>query len=567
MTRLATAVIGAGPAGLLFCLIGRVLHPGADWDLALYDKRAEYNRTHRLRIAPAPYRAIQRDLNDPRFDALMAFLEENSFSPAVNLLEAHLAGALADLGVSRRVLEARDLADLPLSGRRRTIVGADSVHSTVRGLLGGTTQGATHQTVARLRITGPGLPAALGVVDRYRLSKLLGSVLDYRLNPNGWAEVDLFLTPGEHAAAGGLGARPAAPVLLQARTLDRVRAPLLRRIVEHLGRGFGAGPCEVALTSTFRLEHAVAPRRSWARPDADVFLVGDAAVSLPFFRGMACLAQCAHALARVHADLLADPPPRDPMFLQADRPLVIGGRPLPGRILGVTPTTWRGAPADVVLHQWLWRYGVHVLRRTSDGHASVYRLAWISARAAAADFRDQAEPARRYDTEVDAIVRAELAIVRARSRLLGGVREFVRVSALLPFPIQDWFLSVPEPAPAPPAPITPGLAMNAGVALVAAALALAGLPLAAMAAQAVGGVVYHAAIVFEAGPRSAVRRVWALQIAALMLVGLGGAVSGRPPLAFAWLLMSATFVAGLYAFEALAARWLRSAELEEPRGG
>ena len=561
MTRLATAVVGAGPAGLLFCLVGRILYPGADWDLALYDKRAEYARTHRLRIAPAPYLAIQRDLQDPRFDALIAFLEAADFSPAVNRLEAHLSEALASVGVVRQVLEARSLADIPLAGDRRTIVGADSVHSTVRGLLGGATAGATHQTVARLRITGPGLPAALGVVDRYRLSKLLGSILDYRLNPNGWAEVDLFLGAREHAAAGGLGARPAEPVVLTAHTLDRVRAPLLRRIVEHLGRGFGAGPCEVALTSTFRLEHAVAPRRSWARPDADVFLVGDAAVSLPFFRGMACLAQCAHALARVHADLLAELPARDTTILAPDRPLVIGGRPLPGRILAVAPTTWHGAPADVVLHRWLWRYGVHILRRTETGHESAYRLAWIGQRAATADFRDRADPVRRYDAEVATIVRSELAIVRARGRLLGGVREFVRVSALLPFPIQDWFLTVPDAEPTRLS-ITPGLAMNAGIALGAAGLALGGFALPALAVQALGGVVYHAALVFEAGPRRLVRRVWELQIAGLMLAGGVGAASGRPWLALAWLGMSATFVAGLYAFDGLAGRWYRSAELE-----
>jgi hypothetical protein len=40
-----------------------------------------------------------------------------------------------------------------------------------------------------------------------------------------------------------------------------------------------------------------------------VFLVGDAAVSLPFFRGMACLVQCADSLARTHFELLADGSP------------------------------------------------------------------------------------------------------------------------------------------------------------------------------------------------------------------------------------------------------------------
>ena len=91
---LTTAVVGAGPAGLLFTLIGKILM-GERWDVRLYDKRESYVRTHRLRMAKEPYLAIGQDLQDSRFDALLSFLGEHHFTPEVNLLEAKLTELLA----------------------------------------------------------------------------------------------------------------------------------------------------------------------------------------------------------------------------------------------------------------------------------------------------------------------------------------------------------------------------------------------------------------------------------------------------------------------------------------
>ena len=206
------AVVGAGPAGLLFAAVGKILHARAGdaagpWELRLYDKRESYVRTHRLRIAPAPYEAIAADLSDPRIDALLSFLRDEQFRPEVNRLEERLGALVKDLGVDKETYEVDGVPSLEaLVERHRphgrvTIVGADSVHSAVRSA---TASGATgsrhvHQYVARLRIVGPGLPAALDPVAQVRLSKVIGSLIDYRLNANGFAEVDLFLEPTDHA--------------------------------------------------------------------------------------------------------------------------------------------------------------------------------------------------------------------------------------------------------------------------------------------------------------------------------------------------------------------------------
>lgn len=515
--RLVTAVVGAGPAGLLFAIAGKLLAaqlaPGAEWRLRVFDKREQYARTHRLRMAPAAYREMARVLRDARFDDLLSFLEETEFSPEVNALEGRLAELLAAVGCRKTIaaigsgegeLSLAELrARLEAEGDLRkddvfTIVGADSVHSAVRELVRGdlVPSQERHEQLARIRVTGAGLPRRLGAADQLRLSKVLGSVVDYRLNSNGFAEVDLFLTGQEFDVIHALGANPREPVTLSADRLRELRAPLFRAIVSYLEQGPEGGKRELALYSTFRLEHSRMPRVSFPLPSlhAYAFLVGDAAVSLPFQRGMSCLAHAALSLAEAHVALLKG-----------------------------------GEAGDI---------------------------------------------AQRYDISVAEIVMRELVVVRSRARLVRTLREIVRLSAMLPFPIQSWWLRVDEHVRlrdrfslwfwlnAAVAVAVFGLAI--GGSLIGHALAWVSAPLAM-----VGGVVYHAALAFEGGPHRLVRRVWEVAIAGLFVAGVGivlqrwlatGAFRlGLEP--FWWLISAAAFVIGLYLFEGWVARWFASAGL------
>lgn len=514
--RIATAVVGAGPAGLLTCVVARLLDESegvsGDRPLWLFDKRDAYERTHRLRMDPAPYRAIARAVTDPRFDALIAFLEAERFGPVVNDLEARLAALASGLGVERRRLAIGTGPDeVDLAGLRRmlegeglrpdeplAIVGADSVHSTIRDRVRAAEplHRRTHQYLARLRIVGDTLPDGLGWVEQYKMSKVLSSLLDYRLNANGFAEVDLFLTSDEHHAVVALGATPRDPVPLDPTRLRGLGAPFFRRIVERAAGGFGHGPCRVMLQSTFRLEHQYVERVAYDVPDlrAHVFLVGDAAISLPFFRGMASLAGCALALARA-------------------------------------------------------------LR--------------------------EGDPVARYDADVRAIREAELGVVAGRAWLIRGAREFIRVSALLPFPMQTWLLSEPD-RDARTDPPGLGFLANLAVAVVALVPAL-GAPLAAVHGDPrwlwlwclavplhlAGGVLYAAARAFEGGPQRNVRAVWRWQVATALVVGVGVAVSAPFGLAsmvalVSWFVLAGPFVLGLYGFEALDRQWWARASLERP---
>ena len=524
-TRLVTAVIGAGPAGLLFCIGARILHertgrPASHAPIYLFDKRDNYSRTHPLRMDRAPYRALQQQLDDPRFDSVMDFLESEGFRPVVNDLEARLVTLAAELGISKERMsigpEDTTLSDMRAileQGDRLEprellfIVGADSVHSATRELLTLPDPSAhhTHQQLVRLRVEGPGLPSEISVMDQIRLSKLLDSLLDYHLKQDGYAEVNLFLDPAEHEQLSHLEAAPSEPVPLDVATLTTLSAPLFCRIVNHLADGFGAGPCKLSVTSTFRLEHRVSSAVVFQRPElsAIAVLVGDAAVSLPFFRGMACLARCVAHLTRDHADMVAAEP---------------------------------------------------------ELRAAI---------------------AARYQDEVAEVVRTELSMVAARARLIGLIREVARISAMLPFPIQSWFLSVPD-RDVGRGP-TAGFVLNLSLALPSAAIALSApvldafmweplgwLWLISVPLQAVGGAVYYAVRLSEPGPDVWVKAVWRWQIFGLLV--LGPAITllnswwlnrlAQAHSLVSWFVLGMAFVSGLYLFEWFQRRRWNSADLD-----
>lgn len=511
-----TAVVGAGPAGLLFTLVARIRWKASgehddEWPIYLFDKREAYVRTHRLRIDPAAFEAIQNELRSGVFDELMAFLAASDFRPEVNHLESALASLVAQVGVRKEratIGRAGDELDLPelrtmlertgrlSAGAPLAVVGADSVHSTTRDLAGGSahTVARVHHVVARLRVDGDDLPVRLGRIEQFKLAKVLGSALDYRLNSNGFAEVDLFLDPAEHAAVEDLEAKPAAPVAVTVSTVPA--APFFSSVVGVLERGLTERACRVAVHSTFRLEDRHQTQVVFDVPDAGatVLLVGDAAMSLPFFRGMAALAASANALAAAQV-------------------------------------AWAEA------------------HRRGDGAAAGEALAT-------------------YERSVATVRDRELRIVQARSRLVSAATELVRLSALLPFPIQQWLLSRSRPETG--GRMTPGAALNMLLATLAGFIAVAAplvggvvwpplgwLWLASVPFQFLGGAVYQATRTLEGVHNPLLATIWRLQLAVLIATGLPitvftSVLQGRPAQIFGaigWFILGIVFAAGLTTYE------------------
>jgi len=477
---------------------------------------------------PKPYRALGNDVSHPVVDDLITYLEGEGWRPAVNELEARLAAAARAFGVVKQPLEVGGpSAEVPLANLAQvvgasadldqlpcfTVVAADSVRSQIRETIAGPASRIvkTHQGVARLVLRGPELPESLSPIEQLKLSKLLGSILDYRRKPGGFAEVDLFLSSREFAAVQQLGAVPKAPLVLGDKALEALGAPLFRRIVAYLSKGLSPAQLSIELWSTFKLEHAlVRPTSFPLGGEGRVFLVGDAATSLPFFRGMACLGASVRHLAELHVEFAA-------MALE----------------------------------------GVKSVQRVAD------------------ELREGGLRVKGYEAAIEELRAEELAIVGARARLIRVAREFVRVSAMAPFPIQSWLLSVPE-EPTHPRELSAAFWLNLSFATTALGLAAAGpllllitdpgllgLSLLALPVQAAGGVLYH--YTRDHLPRSLplVSTTWRLQIALAAFGGLGfsawsSSVAGAPSMLAAtvyWFVLGLTFVVGLYAFERLWRDW------------
>jgi len=509
-----TAIVGAGPAGLIFGFALKVLAERAGHGdrlvVRLFDKREVYVRTHRLRMDPAPYRALVAALAHPEADALLAFLERERFQPAVSHLEERLSRCVGSVGVHKERLALGDgpgqtsLSALRARLRREhalddadrvVVVGADSVHSTLRAaLLDGEPIRHTHQRLARLRVEGEGLPDALPLVEQLKLSKLLRSLIDYRRHPDGYAEVDLFLAPSEHRAVDALGATPKAPVPLDDAALSRLGgAPMFVRIARRAMERLTDGPCRVTLWSTFRLEHQYAGRYAFVDDDGACFLVGDAAVSLPFFRGMAALCRGARELAE-------------------------------GLVAWLD-----GPPVESI--------------------------------------------AARYQAAVERIAEDELEVVAARGRLIRGTRELARISAMLPFPMQTWLLSVPEPERSPPV-LTDGAVLNlllAALALVVASVAPT-LGVAALAAYGfaavlhlLGGLLYRQTGNLDPVGAPAAKVIWRGQMLGHMAAGIAWPALGAGWTAWlpaaAWFALGVAFAVGIVIYERLERRWWPRADL------
>jgi len=200
---------------------------------------------------------------------------------------------------------------------------------------------------------------------------------------------------------------------------------------------------------------------------------------------------------------------------------------------------------------------------------------------ALAEFHHQLDPALRYQHEAGVVREREIAVVKARARVVRGVKEFVRISSLVPFPMQSWLLAVPEQGRAK---LSPGFFVNLPIALLSLCCALLGsnlalsvhpfwsaLEIVAIPLQIVGGICYYYTRTHEPAFPSLVKSLWRLQILFLFAGGvlttaMASWREGRLVLmraSFSWLILGLWFVVGLYVFEYMNRRWWSVASLDE----
>ncbi|WP_271782717.1 hypothetical protein [Aquimarina algiphila] len=325
--KFATVVVGAGPAGLLFSLINRIsldqhnINPSV-WPLFLLDKRTDYVRNHRLILDKTVFTKIQKQLDSPLFNTFIQFLSDNQFRPVINELEAYLLNALQNFGVDRIYCDVgmstkqsslktvRSILPNAFTQNNQlwTIVGADSVRSSICELLGNDKgrRTGTHEYLIRLKLLGTHLPKSIGVVENFRLSKVLTSILTYRFNKNGFAEMDLFLSPEEYDVINRLNPNPKNPISLTEELLNQLNTPFLQQVIlAFLERNTRTCVEQILIQSSFKLEHSINRSRIRYLEELNAygFLLGDAAIALPFQRGMSAMIKCAYQLSEIHFKL------------------------------------------------------------------------------------------------------------------------------------------------------------------------------------------------------------------------------------------------------------------------
>ncbi len=96
------------------------------------------------------FEKIQKQLNSLHFDKFIEFLKNANYKPVINELEIFLTQALSEFGVNQTICDVGNSLDqsslqtikanLPNSFSKNnqlwTVVGADSVRSTISGMLG-----------------------------------------------------------------------------------------------------------------------------------------------------------------------------------------------------------------------------------------------------------------------------------------------------------------------------------------------------------------------------------------------------------------------------------------------
>ena len=140
------------------------------------------------------------------------------------------------------------------------------------------------------------------------------------------------------------------------------------------------------------------------------------------------------------------------------------------------------------------------------------------------------------------------------------------MSALLPFPIQAWWLSAAR-EPAPDA-LSPSAYFNMAIAasvlgLLALGLVSPWLALLSLPAQIAGGFAYRWTLQLEPGPHRYLRRIWEIQVALVLVAGVGLVVVGRASILMAgvWWILGAAFAGGIYVYEGTIGRVLARAKV------
>lgn len=302
--------VGGGPVALWTAIQLRLLLPMQD--VLVVEKRPGYARHHVVRLDPA---AMHTPLAE-RSAVLRKMLASVPLTIAIADLERQLAALASLLGI--RVTYECEYPAIPCSNVV-AIVGADGAHSAVRRLHFNNALQTYDGTMYAVELRYDAQHAApLSGVQQYALIKAAGRLISEHVSHGTRVSVRFVVSGAEYVAFSG--ATAAAPWTF-AQTANMPPA-VLRAMRLWLGaRAHYAGETRLRRTDREAVRFAtsecissvsLAPYRSvcFSRAGtpkrAPIFLVGDAAFGVPFFRALNNGLRCGTALAHVLARLLGE---------------------------------------------------------------------------------------------------------------------------------------------------------------------------------------------------------------------------------------------------------------------
>lgn len=289
-------IVGGGPVALWTAIQLRLLLPTQH--ILVAEKRTEYTRHHIVLLDAA---VLQTPLAAKSIvlQRMLTTVLRDGGAIAISELERQLA-ALASL-LDIRLVYDREYPALSASNVV-AIVGADGAHSTVRRLHFNNALQTYDGTMyaVELRYDARGATPLSGV-QQYALIKAAGRLISEHVSHGTRVSVRFVVSGAEYVAFSG--ATAAAPWSFAQE--NEMPPAVLRAMRLWLGaRAHYAG--ETRFTTSEQISSvSLAPYRSvcFSRPAtcgrAPIFLVGDAAFGVPFFRALNNGLRCGTALARL----------------------------------------------------------------------------------------------------------------------------------------------------------------------------------------------------------------------------------------------------------------------------
>ncbi len=331
--HIKTVFVGAGPVGLWGAIQHKLNNPEAD--IEMFDKYSEYKRTHTVRLDIGSFSGAKMT---PGLVALKKKIKENRGRIACHELENSLLKVAENLNISVNNYGAEVVkvgsSSIKLKNGETVhfdqLVGADGAHSKMRKAILGSNEDVNlselsdtdqnnefslrremqHRVRVRYKVNGSSCPLGKSWRNWFRAAypaaKVIGSQVDEHISKpdeqgNCMVTMDFFINKKEYEQLfdAGFRLKNAAKLPMVKKSLQN-KICLLQDLKASMGESRVIGSEEI---TPYALSYFQARKVAHTtRDNKAIFLAGDSATALPYFRslnnGLICATKLGVTLAR-----------------------------------------------------------------------------------------------------------------------------------------------------------------------------------------------------------------------------------------------------------------------------